>query len=79
MPGHPCPCCGYLTLLEPGAYEICDVCFWEDDSFQRDNPDDAGGANKVSLSEAQANYRSYGVSEWRFKRNVRPPRRDEQP
>jgi len=28
---YSCPCCGYLTLPERGAYDICPVCFWEDD------------------------------------------------
>ena len=28
-----CPCCGYLTLNERGAYDICPVCFWEDDAY----------------------------------------------
>ncbi|MEO8182584.1 MAG: GNAT family N-acetyltransferase [Deltaproteobacteria bacterium] len=28
---HSCPCCQYLTLDERGAYEVCAVCFWEDD------------------------------------------------
>lgn len=26
-----CPCCQYKTLTERGQYEICPVCFWEDD------------------------------------------------
>ncbi len=30
-PGHPCPCCGLRTLEEMGAYDICPVCWWEDD------------------------------------------------
>ncbi|MFF1900798.1 CPCC family cysteine-rich protein [Streptomyces sp. NPDC058206] len=31
----PCVCCGHLTLGEPpGSYEICSVCFWEDDRVQ---------------------------------------------
>lgn len=28
---HRCPCCGFLTLDERGTFEICPVCFWEDD------------------------------------------------
>lgn len=28
-----CPCCGCLTLAERGAYDICPVCFWEDDAY----------------------------------------------
>lgn len=26
-----CPCCGYRTIKERGCYEICAVCYWEDD------------------------------------------------
>ncbi len=29
----PCLCCGCLTLDERGAYDICPVCFWEDDAY----------------------------------------------
>src|SRR3712207_8061939 len=47
----PCPCCGYRTLREPeyGSYDICPVCFWEDDSVQFSDPDYRGGANHESL------------------------------
>jgi hypothetical protein len=78
---HPCPCCGYLTLEEPppGTYDICKVCFWEDDPVQFRDPDSAGGANAVSLNQARRNYAEHRVSEPRFKRNVRPPRPEEQP
>ena len=78
---YPCPCCGYLTLPEPppGTYEICEVCFWEDDAVQFDDPDYTGGANTVSLRQARDNYRALGVSEPRFKANVRAPRPEEQP
>lgn len=34
---HPCPCCGFLTLGERSNFEICPVCFWEDDG--QDNHD----------------------------------------
>ena len=34
-------------------------------------PDMAGGANKVSLIEAQNNFTKFGVSEQKFKGNVR--------
>ena len=39
-----CPCCGYKTFNEKpnGTYEICEVCFWEDDPLQLENPDLAG-------------------------------------
>jgi hypothetical protein len=78
---HPCPCCGYLTLPEAptGTYEICPVCFWEDDNVRFDDPDHEGGANQVSLNQARKNFREHGVSEIRLKPHVRPPRPEEQP
>jgi len=37
------------------SFSICDVCFWEDDAVQSDDPSYAGGANKESLDEARLN------------------------
>ncbi|MBO0846033.1 MAG: hypothetical protein J2P22_11530 [Nocardioides sp.] len=35
MAEYPCPCCGYLVFdEEPGSYDICAVCGWEDDLSQ---------------------------------------------
>jgi hypothetical protein len=64
-----CPACGYPTIGERAAYEICSLCAWEDDG-QDDNahrpegyseyfaPDDvAGGPNHdYSLTEARTNF-----------------------
>jgi len=68
-----CPCCGYYTLPNTGAYDICPVCFWEDDIVQEDDPDLEGGANELSLRESRENYRKYGACEERFKGRVRKP------
>lgn len=73
----PCPCCGRLVFPElPGSYEICPVCFWEDDVSQLRFPR-MGGANHVSLIEAQKNYKEFGACELRVKPHVRPPRANE--
>ena len=57
-----CACCGCYTLEEPeGGYEICPVCFWEDDAVQNNAPEFSGGANKVCLREAQENYENFGA------------------
>lgn len=57
-----CVCCGYYTLEEPeGGYEICPVCFWEDDPIQNCDPEFAGGANKVCLNEARRNFEELGA------------------
>ena len=75
----PCPCCGYLTLEDPknGSYEICPVCFWENDAVQNDDPSFAGGANEPSLTQARANYRRFGAVEERLILHVRAARPDE--
>ena len=75
-----CPCCGNLTLeSDSGDYDICPVCFWEDDPVQLRDPAYKPGANAVSLREARENYRAYGAAEERFKGDVRPPKPEEQP
>jgi len=70
-----------LTLDEPpdGTFDICAVCFWEDDDVQLRDPEFAGGANLVSLREARENFIAFGASERRFVRNVRAPKPDERP
>jgi hypothetical protein len=47
-----CPCCLSTPLLGKGNYEICGKCGWEDDPFQKENPDETG-ANHISLREAR--------------------------
>jgi len=73
---YTCPCCGYKTLPEPppGTYNICPICFWEDDDVQFDNPDFVGGANTVSLRQAQSNFLKSGVSDSEFLRIARDPK-----
>lgn len=76
-----CPCCGYRTLgdLSPGSYEICPVCFWEDDLPQFETPDLSGGANRVSLTEAKRNFAEFGACERNALSRVRPPLESERP
>ncbi len=61
---------------EHGGYEICAVCFWEDDLAQLRWPW-TYGANSVGLVEAQRNYQRFGAMEKRFLKNVRAPGQDE--
>ncbi|RYD72323.1 MAG: hydrolase [Sphingobacteriales bacterium] len=79
MEKYNCPCCGFKTFnREPnGTYDLCLVCFWEDDRIQLEEPDYEGGANKVSLNQAKANFKKYGACEKRFIENVRLPKKDE--
>ena len=73
--GHPCPCCGFLTLPDapPGTFAICPVCRWEDDNVQYDDVNYEGGANRVSLRQAQENFRAHGASDIRRRERTRPP------
>ena len=74
-----CPCCRCLTLQERSAFEICPVCFWEDDG--QDDHDAMlirGGPNgTLSLTAARLNYARIGACEDRFVGKVRLPRPDE--
>jgi hypothetical protein len=76
-----CPCCGCRTLCERGAFEICPVCFWEDDGQDDHDADEMwGGPNgALSLTEARDNYRTFGASSERRKQFVRAPRTAELP
>lgn len=57
-----CPCCGLPTLAERSVWEICVVCWWEDDGQGDERADEVwGGPNsKYSLTAARANFRSHG-------------------
>jgi hypothetical protein len=70
-----CPCCGFATLTEEYSWEICPVCFWEDDGqSDADAHIVKGGPNgTLSLSQARKNFKTYGACEECFLQHVRPP------
>lgn len=74
---YTCPCSGYKTLDEepPGTYtyDICYICFWKDDGVQYRNPDYEGGANEVSLKQAQQNFIKFGACDEGSIKFVRKP------
>lgn len=69
-----CPCCMCFTLDEVATYDICPVCFWEDDGTTGDH---AFSPNGLSLAEARANYLKFGANKERDIKYVRPPRSGE--
>ena len=79
----PCEVCGYLTFAEAerGRFFICPVCFWEDDGFHGDNPDEPcdGPNGDLSLNEARRNYKQFGACEQRLVKYVRKPKPEEIP
>ena len=70
-----CPCCGHKSYFEKpgGTYGICQICYWEVDPYQIENPDEDSGANPISLRQAQKNYLDFGACEENMKKNVRQP------
>ncbi|WP_092737490.1 CPCC family cysteine-rich protein [Hymenobacter psychrophilus] len=78
---YQCPCCSYFTLGEgrSNTFDICSVCWWEDDGVQFDLPDMDGGANSPSLNEARQGFRRIGASEERWLSRVRPALPEEMP
>jgi hypothetical protein len=59
-------------VTSPEDWDICPVCFWENDSLQRANPEMPGGANNVSLRQGQLNFQKFGACERGMLKHVRP-------
>jgi len=74
-----CPFCGCRTLTERAGYELCPVCFWEDDGQDSHNADEVrGGSNgSLSLTEARRNFRDFGACDRKALNHVRKPRPNE--
>ena len=69
-----CPCCGYRSLDERGGYEICRVCFWEDDGTT--DPESMSSPNRMTLGEARRNFERLGAIDEFAVSHVLPDGRD---
>jgi hypothetical protein len=78
---YACPRCRFVTLSQRGYYEICPVCFWEDEGQDdHDANEIRGGPNRaLSLTQARRNFVSFGASDERSLAHVRAPLDSEQP
>ena len=65
------------SLRELGGYEICSVCFWEDDGS--DVLDRQSAANRMSLAEAMQNFRALGSVDAKYLPHLRADRMDRFP
>ena len=54
-----CRCCEFRTLAERGGYDICPICFWEDDGSH--DPDTVSGPNHMTLREGRENFARLGA------------------
>jgi hypothetical protein len=70
-----CPCCHQLTLKARGRFEICPVCWWEDDGQDDRHADELwyGPNRSLSLTDARRNFALTGASDERRRKHVRPP------
>lgn len=48
-----CPVCGQYTFERAGDDDICDVCNWQEDPVQYEDPDEEECANLMSLNQAR--------------------------
>ena len=53
---HKCPVCGLYEFEQDSSYDICPYCEWEDDGVQGDNHNYRGGANRMSVNDAKAEW-----------------------
>ena len=75
---HACPCCGFRTLDQRGANEICPVCLWEDDG--QDDHDaniQRRGPLFESLTGARFNFKEFGAHDLLYIGVGRKPLPDE--
>ena len=72
---YQCACCDYFTLYEPlGSYDICPVCFWEDDpEIEFDKQDKPSPSNhELTLKEARGNFIKIGACNQEMLEHVTP-------
>lgn len=74
---YPCGRCGYLTLIERGALERCEVCGWVDDAQAGEVWGEANGVLPLTL--ARSNYAEFGAADVDLLAAVRPPADEEFP
>lgn len=60
----PCSCCNYKTISEKGNYQICPICFWEDDGGN--DKFKYSSVNHMTLEEAKVNFQEKGAISEKF-------------
>lgn len=61
---HLCPVCGKFQFEKRLSFEICEVCGWQDDLLDEDDPTEETGANEMSLAEYRAKFTSGWRPDW---------------
>jgi hypothetical protein len=51
---------------------ICAVCFWEDDAFVGNRPDEPSMCNRMTLRQGRANFATFGACDRKMLQHVVP-------
>ena len=69
---YQCPICGNYTLDVKNEYDICPVCFWEDDGSE-EYPDEDYGVNRISFIDAKKLWNENAYIDKSNKKYIRKP------
>ncbi|GAB4223906.1 MAG: hypothetical protein Tsb005_20140 [Gammaproteobacteria bacterium] len=70
---YTCDCCGHKTLPSNEMGEICAVCFWEEGYDSSDDLFGFSSTNRMTLYQAQENYKIFGCSKNKWIKHCRKP------
>ncbi|MCA9038884.1 MAG: hypothetical protein KDA65_00915 [Planctomycetaceae bacterium] len=70
---YTCIICGYKTLDGRYDWDICPICFWEDDVLYDGQDSDSPANGGLNISQAQANFMIFGACCLKDRGSVRAP------
>ncbi|WP_437225940.1 CPCC family cysteine-rich protein [Planctomicrobium sp. SH661] len=70
---YTCPICGHKTLDARCDWDVCPICFWEDDVLENKGDRTSSANQGLRISEAQANYMVFESCSKDHERSVRSP------
>ena len=56
-----CVCCDYYTVVERHSFEVCQVCYWEDDGTTMAGLEVESRANHMTLLAARKSFEAIGA------------------
>lgn len=65
-----CECCEYVSIAESGCYQICPVCFWEDEGPGWGLDEQSPANHGLSIRQGRENFKKYGACEIEMVKNV---------